>query len=101
MFDSVEPDLKYCLHCGEEYRADILTCATCNRELVSGKEVEAMLARQQQRSAQLSRAITSDEPVVAIKKGPAMQIKQLQAYLMDHAIASLVAADSGAPQGKG
>lgn len=101
MFDSIEPDLQYCLQCGDEYRADIKTCATCNKALVRGREVEAMLAQQRLRSAQLSRPITSDEAVVAIKKGPALLIKQLQAYLLDHGIASLVVSDPAAPGGKG
>ncbi|PID72370.1 MAG: hypothetical protein CSB34_02445 [Desulfobulbus propionicus] len=101
MFDRIEPELQYCLQCGDEYRADITTCATCNIALVSGKEVRTLLARQQERSRQMSKAIAADEPVVTIRKGAAMQIKQLQEYLMENSIASRALADPSAPRAKG
>ena len=32
----IEPDLKYCPKCDDEYRAEIEKCATCGIELITG-----------------------------------------------------------------
>ncbi len=85
---TIDPELKYCLTCREEYRADITLCAHCGESLVSGTEV----LEKDQKSSQLQ-DIVPGEPLVAIRKGAAIQIKQLHAYLATEGIVSLVTAD--------
>ncbi len=85
---TIDPELNYCLTCREEYRADITLCAHCGESLVSGKEAQG---RSQERGRM--RDIVPGEPLVAIRKGAALQIKQLNAFLATEGIASLVSSD--------
>ncbi|MCW5200967.1 hypothetical protein VU07_04100, partial [Desulfobulbus sp. F4] len=45
---TIEPELKYCPKCGDEYRAEIIACAACAVSLISGREV-IELRRQEER----------------------------------------------------
>jgi hypothetical protein len=91
MTPTIEPDLKYCPQCADEYRAEIQTCATCGLELLTGVQMQARLEASQQKKAPRSLEIFPDEPMTAIRKGPVLQMKQLQSYLLQHGIPSLAA----------
>lgn len=87
MQQSIDPELQYCPRCHDEYRADIRTCAACGVALIRGAEVLAQADSRQQ--ALRSLEIHADEPVLSIRKGPVLQIKELQAYLLRHGLPSL------------
>lgn len=93
--------MRYCLECGDEYRSEIRLCANCGKELVEGGRVEIIIAQQQQRHQARSREIESGEEVVTIRKGPTLQIKQLQAYLLEQSVPSLLISEQGSNCGKG
>jgi hypothetical protein len=91
---NIDPELRYCPRCGDEYRAHVTTCAACSIDLLSGKQMLALQAeRQQRRSRTLD--IHPDEPVVTVRKGPLLQIKALRAILLDRGLPSLVVKESG------
>jgi predicted Zn-ribbon and HTH transcriptional regulator len=101
MFQQIEPNLRYCLECGDEYRSEIRVCANCGKELIDGSRVEAIMVQQDQRHQARSREITPDEEVVTIRKGPTLQIKQVQAYLLERSVPSLLISEQGSNCGKG
>ncbi len=91
----IDPELKYCLDCGEEYRAEIRTCADCGRELLSGTEVLEIRERERRRKAGRSMELGPDDDLVPVQKGPVIQIKELQVKLERHGIPALSTGDQG------
>lgn len=90
----IEPELKYCPRCRDEYRADIATCATCAVELLTGREVLDLKARQEPDRRGRSMHIQESDELVDIRKGAVLEIKQIQARLARQNIPSLLVGDS-------
>lgn len=96
-----DPELKYCPVCDEEYRADIKMCAACAVELILGREkiaVEDVLA---QKKATRSMELSVDDDLVNIRKGPLLEMKNLQQILVREHIPSLIAGEKKSSCGKG
>ena len=93
MHPTIDPECTYCPRCGDEYRAEIRTCAACGVDLVRGALLLARLNRQG--SAEPPLAIEPDEPLVAVRRGPLAQIKALHVYLVDCGLPSLVTKEEG------
>ncbi|NLZ17727.1 MAG: hypothetical protein GX087_08365 [Desulfobulbaceae bacterium] len=77
-------DCMYCPQCGDEYRAEITTCAECKVALVSG----ALMA--ESTMPPVYREIEPHEELLAVRRGPILLIRQLQAYLRSVGLASLI-----------
>ena len=88
--DYVDPELKYCPECSEEYRAEITRCADCGAELVTGVAMHDRLAARQDSLGSGLQEIVPGERMTGLLKGPLLQIKQLQSSLRRQGIASLV-----------
>lgn len=91
----IEDDLKYCPGCRDEYRAEIETCAVCNLQLLSGVAMRALLEEKQQVRAGRSMEIGPEDELVDIRKGPVLQMKELQKLLADKALPSLTVKEDG------
>ncbi len=85
----IEDELKYCPGCRDEYRAEIETCAACNLQLLTGTAMRALLEEKQQGRAGRSTEISPDDELVDIRKGPVMQMKELQQVLAAQSLPSL------------
>ncbi len=90
-----DPDLKYCPQCDEEYRAEIENCATCTIALISGMEKMKLEQAQEQKLANRSMELSSDDNLASIRKGPLKDMKHLQTLLAAEKIPSLVAGEKG------
>ncbi len=97
----IDPDLKYCPRCNDEYRPDIRICAECGVELLSGRQMQAMLEERRQGRAGRSMQIGPDEELVDVRRGPVLQVKELQVLLGERGIPSLVVGEGGKGCGKG
>jgi hypothetical protein len=96
----IDPELKYCPQCGDEYRADIRSCAACRVELESGRDI--LGARNGgEREGKKVLEIGPEERVVSIQKGPIMQIKALQSHLLQLGLPSLLVKEEGGGCGCG
>jgi len=91
----IDPELKYCPKCGDEYVAEIQTCAGCGVALEFGQVILASAATGNAADAR-PLTIEADEPVVNIRKGPMLQIKELQHYLGNRGLATQIVKDAGA-----
>ena len=92
--EDIDPDLKYCPKCGDEYMAEMQTCAGCGVALEPGRVVLASAARIFPDARSLT--IEAAEPVVSIRKGPMQQVKALQLYLHERGLgARICKEDSG------
>ncbi len=96
----IEPELKYCPSCNDEYRAEITTCAACNVELLTGVQMLELEQQKQQNKAARNMELSPDDEMVNIRKGPVMQMKELQILLEREGIPSL-AVKEGAGCGQG
>jgi hypothetical protein len=97
---SIDPELKYCPQCKDEYRAEISHCATCTQPLVLGHKVLEQQALEAARKTAQRRPLRPGEPLVSITSGAVLQIQQLQNILKKEGIPSLAASeDSRCGQG--
>ena len=91
----IDPDLKYCPGCNDEYRAEITTCAECNLELLTGEQMEKLVQQKEQKKSARSMELSPDDEMVTIRKGPVLQMKELQIVLEREGIPSLTIKDDG------
>ncbi|MDW7771762.1 MAG: hypothetical protein SCH71_02625 [Desulfobulbaceae bacterium] len=90
----IEPDLKYCPQCQDEYRANVEMCVSCSVALLTGREILEIEERRKEKKANRSMHIQPDEELVDIRKGSILEIKQVQALLARQGFPSLIAGDS-------
>ncbi len=96
----IDPELKYCPRCHDEYRAEITTCVECNLELLTGGQMEELIQQQEAKKSARSMELHPDDEMVNIRKGPVLQMKELQIVLEREGIPSLtIKDDSGCGQG--
>lgn len=90
----IEPDLKYCPQCHDEYRADIEMCAVCGIALITGREV---LAREEEkerkRQSRMNAALSAADDLVTIHSAPLTDIRRFEESFAREGIATLVAGD--------
>ena len=89
----VDPDLKYCPQCNDEYRADITTCAACEKELLTGAQLLELLAARQKKLASRSLEISPDDDIVNINRGTLAEMQHLVQLLEQENIGSLLQGD--------
>jgi len=90
----IDPELQYCPQCQDEYRAGIVTCASCAVELLSGQQMLDMIERQKNRLAGRSMEITPEDELVDIMKGQVINIKNVKSMLKHAGLPSIIAGDS-------
>ena len=79
----IEPDLKYCPQCNDEYRAEIEKCAICRVDLITGAhKVEMEEARRRKLENRVS-DISPDDDLVRIRRGTLPEMRHL-AHLLDN-----------------
>ena len=94
-FQDIDPDLKYCPKCGDEYVAEMQTCAACGVALELGQVILASAVTGDPADAR-PLTIEAGEPVVSIRRGPMQQLKALQLYLHECGLgARIFKEDSG------
>lgn len=91
----IDPELKYCPQCRDEYRAEIVLCAACGVELLSGQQFLEIEEREKSRTVARAVEISPDDELVDIRSGPVLDIKQLQLFLDQEGFPSLVLGDEG------
>jgi hypothetical protein len=96
----IEPDLKYCPQCKDEYRAEIIKCAACGIVLLTGAELlEGKKRKIDQRNSRLG-ALTVNDDVVAVHQGSASELKVFEKLLAQENIGAMIV-DSSQGCGKG
>ncbi|WP_457574571.1 zinc ribbon-containing (seleno)protein DG [Desulfolithobacter sp.] len=97
----IDPELKYCPQCHDEYRAEITTCASCNVELLTGEQMQAMQEQKNRKRSSRTMEIGPDDEIVPVRKASVIEIKQLQVRLEREGIPSLALQESAGSCGKG
>lgn len=93
---NIDIECNYCPECGDEYRAEIETCATCAVPLVSGSEKLKLLMQQEANSGPRSMEISAEDELVTIHGGKLNSLKSLQHLLKAEYVPSLLFGDNAA-----
>jgi hypothetical protein len=89
----IDPELKYCPQCDDEYMPEIVQCAACGVELITGRMKIDMLKEQERKRAAAMEELSPEDDLVSIRRGPLGEIKHLGNRLNDAMIATLIAGD--------
>lgn len=97
----IEPDLKYCPRCLDEYRAEIERCASCACDLLTGNEILEQAVGKQADSAERTMDIAEGDELTAILQGQMLQLKQVQAMFERFRLPSIIVNEDGSNCKKG
>lgn len=86
----IDPELKYCPQCDDEYREDMITCVACNIDLIDGSKRLAMENEVKEKFESRSMDISPDDELANIRKGPLAEMKYLKNLLASENIPALV-----------
>lgn len=89
----IDPELKYCTQCKDEYVPKIMDCPVCGTRLLTGREVlEAEEARERRLQGRAA-TIGPDDEVVTIRQGVLSDLKRLEELLLAEKIATVIVGD--------
>jgi len=91
----IDPELKYCPECSDEYLAEIIHCAVCEVELITGEELTERLEARRKKLQSRSLEISPDDDLVPIRRGQLPEMQKLQQLLVKENIGSLLVGDMG------
>jgi len=89
----IDPELKYCPECNDEYRAEITRCAGCEVELLTGEELTEQLEARRKKLESRSLEISPDDDLVPIRRGGLPGMQHLAQLLEKENIGSLLVGD--------
>jgi len=89
----IDPDLKYCPKCNDEYRAEIGKCAVCGIDLITGRQKIEMEEALRKKLASRTTDLSPDDDLVALRRGPLPEMRHLAALLNGENIGTLLAGD--------
>ncbi|MGW8161908.1 MAG: zinc ribbon-containing (seleno)protein DG [Desulfobulbales bacterium] len=89
----IDPELKYCPECEDEYRTEIVMCAACGVELITGRQKIAMHEAKKKRELEHGMELNPDDDLVVIRRGPLSDLRYLAGLLREEHIATLLAGD--------
>jgi hypothetical protein len=92
---NIDPELKYCPQCGDEYRADIARCAVCAVTLLDGWSLLEQQRLEEAKKASRRLPLSPNDELVSIRKGAMVEMRHLQAQLERQGIPSLVVNEEG------
>ena len=89
----IDPELKYCPKCEDEYRAEIETCASCRIQLITGNDKLVMEEARKQRLTGRRGELTPEDDIVTIHGGQLNDIRHIEELLAVERIGTLVIGD--------
>jgi hypothetical protein len=92
---AIDPALKYCPRCGDEYRAEINRCAACAVPLLDGRSLLEQQRQNEQKRTARRLPLSERDDLVSVRKGSVIDMRQLQALLEREGIPSLVVNEGG------
>lgn len=96
----IDPELKYCPKCNDEYRAEIVQCASCGIHLLSGAELLEFQKKQTAHRSNRLGALTASDEIVSIHQGSAGELTAFEKILQQENIGVMIV-DKSQGCGKG
>ncbi len=91
----IDPELKYCPNCDDEYRAEITSCADCDVVLISGQKILDVECDKNLKKSSRNMVLNPDDEMVSIRKGSVIEMKEFQIMLKRRGIPSLAVTEDG------
>ena len=88
----IDPELKYCPDCKDEYRSDFSICAACQKELISGADLLATDSKKEP-EVQASVEITADDTLVVLQRGSLLDMKNMKRILVKASVPAILTKD--------
>jgi len=89
----IDPQLKYCPVCHDEYRSEIVMCAGCDVELITGDQFVEMNSSSAQDRNDRSMELSVNDELVHLRSGPLNDMKKLASLLANEKIPSLLVSE--------
>lgn len=89
----IDPQHKYCPKCKDEYRAEIVTCATCEVTLLTGAELLARQREGLEKRAVRKGELREDDELVSVRRGPLAEMRAYEQVLKREGIGTMLAGD--------
>jgi len=89
----IDPEMRYCLACDDEYMPHINKCGVCGADLITGRE---LLVKKQSRESELASRLgdlTEDDEIVTIFKAKVEEVKRIERLLKAENIGTLIVGD--------
>jgi len=90
---TIEPHLKYCPRCDDEYREDIEYCVGCKIRLITGEEKLARLSESREKMESRATGISAQDALVRIHRGILSELKHFEELFAAENIATLIEGD--------
>lgn len=85
-------EYRYCPSCGDEFRAEFLTCSQCGVELmIRTPKVQNQQTGREKDSEPAE--LTDEQDLIALRKGSMLELKRLKRLLVGEGVASLIVGD--------
>ncbi len=89
----IDPEMKYCPNCNDEYRPEISKCGVCGQGLVFGAEYRAQEQARLARVRSRPGAVQAGDDLVTIHKAPLKDMKPVEELLAQENIGFLLVGD--------
>ena len=89
----IDPQLKYCPKCKDEYRAEIVFCGVCEATLLTGAEILARQRAGEEKRATRKGDLSESDELVSVRRGPLGEMRAYEQLLKVEGIAVMLAGD--------
>jgi hypothetical protein len=89
----IDPELKYCPRCSDEYRAEIEKCAACEIALITGAQKLTLESQWREKVTRRKGELTPEDEIVVIERGPLNDLRRLEDILAAERIGSRLVGD--------
>lgn len=93
MITEIDPEMRYCLQCNDEYMPERTTCGVCGAALLSGAEMKNQRQSRSQQAASRKGALTPDDDIITIFKASLLDVKRLEQQMREENIGTLIWSD--------
>jgi len=91
--EMIDPELKYCPECEDEYRAEIEKCASCDVDLITGQQKMEMEEARRRKLESRTKELNPDDDLVIVRQGSLPDMQYLADILDKENIGALLMGD--------
>ncbi len=86
----IDPEMRYCVKCKDEYMPEMTNCGVCGLPLVSGSEMRQQQQTSRQQAKNRKGALTPEDEIITIFKAALSDCKRIERQLQQENIGTLI-----------